>query len=1015
MNQKITIPVAASLDTSSVEQAVNAMGQRIAQANRVQYQPVTAKSVDDVKRLNAALNEVLKTQTGLRKRVQDTGQSTTPFTEWDWARMYPHAASRGAAMQNIFERVVGHGAFTPLPTSPQQPNVPLGQNKPNGQGGMGGAAAGVAQAGLRAAGPAGGVAANAIGTGMSAGFGAGLMGLVGGMAALGISKAVGAVVESVGQAERNNVEYDKLKRILGDVGVSFGVLKGVVTASADNLKITYEEAGRLSTQFAKLANLSGDQYKSLNEELDTGVGLSRSLGLDPAAGVGLLGQMRGLGITTNSQDSRRFALLIGETIGKSNAFAKAEGVFEAIGGYASSQTRSSMGAANVAGYAGMYAGMVGSGIPGLDPTGAAGLLNKINATLAAGGAKGEASQFFSGIVGHRMGLSPFQTQVLREGGAFATNNEAFGRDSAYARFMGDVGPKGSTTFLQGSIDELRRQYGGDKEYLAMATADHLGVNGRQAMALLSIEPSQMGEMQDYAGDLTKISGSGITNLSKALYGSSDERRALANNYLSRRGAEAISEDDRKKLEAASGSDEALKQALASMAAKYDQERTTGSDIRDSKNALDNIKTNLADKLVPIALEMRHGIMHMAGNGKKSPQEIMKEVLELESKDRTNTIKGQFGAKSDPLIERLEHLQNKERSLDPVALNHTYRDKPEVLDQKLKERADVQREIIEIEGKLKKLSEDKAKALEAETTELNKNLLAVKTGGMAGPKTEVSPPTTGDFSRVDRRHGAAPGAAGGRGSGSSYDPLRTDGGAAPLPGDLSEKLAEAERKNNLPAGVLKSVIQQETGGDKSYLDDPTKPHYPMGADGKRRTRDGTVSSAFGPFGILADSTAKDPGYGVAPLRDKGIDEQIRFAAEYLAARSKREGGIAGGLAAYGEGPRYSRQVLGRLGNPDAAAPPRGQAPSAQDQPPAPAQPPRGKEGTPAASVGMQTESSYKPGAVTSAPLAPLSGEANVTVDLSPDARRLLATPAAPMSMRLGPATPLGLKAPASMRK
>lgn len=979
MNQKITIPVAASLDTSSVEQAVNAMGQRIAQANRVQYQPVTAKSVDDVKRLNTALNEVLKTQTGLRKRVQDTGQSTTPFTEWDWTRMYPHAASRGAAMQNIFERVVGHGAFTPLPTPPQQPNVPPGQNKPNGQGGMGGAAAGVAQAGLRAAGPAGGVAANAIGTGMSAGFGAGLMGLVGGMAALGISKAVGAVVESVGQAERNNVEYDKLKRILGDVGVSFGVLKGVVTASADNLKITYEEAGRLGTQFAKLANLSGDQYKTLNEELDTGVGLSRSLGLDPAAGVGLLGQMRGLGVTTNSQESRRFALLIGETIGKSNAFAKAEEVFEAIGGYAGSQTRNSMGAANVAGYAGMYAGMVGSGIPGLDPTGAAGLLNKINATLAAGGAKGEASQFFSGIVGHRMGLDPIQTQILREGGAFATNDEAFGKGSVAERF-GISGPGGNTTFLQGSLDELRSQYGNNKGLLAQATANHLGIGMRQAMALLSVGPEQMGEMQSYAGDLTKISGSGITNLSKALYGNANERRALADNYLSRRGSDAISEDDRKKLEAASGSDEALKQALASMAAKYDQERTTGSDIRDSKNALDNIKTNLADKLVPIALEMRHGIMHMAGNGKKSPQEIMKEVLELESKDRTNTIKGQFGAKSDPLIERLEHLQNKERSLDPVALNHTYRDKPEVLDQKLKERADVQREIIEIEGKLKKLSEDKAKALEAETTELNKKLLAVKTGGMTEPKPEGSTPTTGDFARTDRRHGEAPSAGAGRGSG--YDPLRT---SAPLPGDLDQKLAEAERRERLPAGVLKSLIQQETGGDRSYLDDPGKYHYPMGADGRRRTRGGTISSAMGPFGILADSTAKDPGYGVAPLGDKNsIDEHIRFASQYLAARSRQAGGIAGGLAGYGEGAKYSRQVLSRMG-------------------------------TPAASVGMQTESAYKPGAVTSAPLAPLSGEANVTVDLSADAKRLLSTPSAPLSMRLGPATPLGLKAPASMRQ
>lgn len=324
-------------------------------------------------------------------------------------------------------------------------------------------------------------------------------------------------------------------------------------------------------------------------------------------------------------------------------------------------------------------------------------------------------------------------------------------------------------------------------------------------------------------------------------------------------------------------------------------------------------------------------------------------------------------------ERLDHLRNKERSLDPTALAHTYRDKPEILDAKLKERAEVQREIVEIEGKLKKLSEDKARALEEETKALNERLRAMKTGGEGDITVAAAQQAAGG-----RIPGVAPGGGAGRGGG--YDPLRTD---APLPGDLDQKLAEAERRKGLPAGVLKSVIQQETGGNKAYLDDPGKYHYPMGPDGRRRTRGGTVSSAFGPFGIL-ESTAKDPGYGVAPLNDKGIDEQIRFASEYLAARSKQAGGIAGGLAGYGEGARYSRQVLSRMG-------------------------------TPASTMGMQNESSYKPGAVTSAPLPPLTGEASVTVDLSADAKRLLAPPSANMSMRVGQATPLGLKAPASMRQ
>jgi hypothetical protein len=47
--------------------------------------------------------------------------------------------------------------------------------------------------------------------------------------------------------------------------------------------------------------------------------------------------------------------------------------------------------------------------------------------------------------------------------------------------------------------------------------------------------------------------------------------------------------------------------LGQIAARYDQERTEGSDIRDSKNNLDNIKTSLADKLVPLTQAMREPI------------------------------------------------------------------------------------------------------------------------------------------------------------------------------------------------------------------------------------------------------------------------------------------------------------------------------------------------------------------------------------------------------------------------
>ena len=133
------------------------------------------------------------------------------------------------------------------------------------------------------------------------------------------------------------------------------------------------------------------------------------------------------------------------------------------------------------------------------------------------------------------------------------------------------------------------------------------------------------------------------------------------------------------------------------------------------------------------------------------------------------------------------------------------------------------------------------------------------------------------------------------------------------GAIDAQLAEAERRNGLPPGTLSAVIQQETGGRTAeFLADPAKYHYGLNADGKRIAgHTGKVSTAFGPFGIL-ESTGAKPGYGVAPLKDKSIDEQIRFAAEYLAARTKAAGSLAGGLAGYGEGNGYSRSVMGRLG-------------------------------------------------------------------------------------------------------
>lgn len=152
----------------------------------------------------------------------------------------------------------------------------------------------------------------------------------------------------------------------------------------------------------------------------------------------------------------------------------------------------------------------------------------------------------------------------------------------------------------------------------------------------------------------------------------------------------------------------------------------------------------------------------------------------------------------------------------------------------------------------------------------------------------------------------------------------------IPAELDQLLASAEKRVNLPAGTMRSILQQEVGGQVSrFLKDPTTYHYEADAKGRRVSpKTGKVSTAFGPFGIL-ESTARDPGWGVQPLKDKSLAEQVRFASEYLAARSKAAGSLQAGLAGYGEDKKYAQQVSDRIGPTRVAA---AALPSSGDAPP-----------------------------------------------------------------------------------
>ena len=913
MTNKVSIGVEAQLDTNSVSQKINELGQKIAQANKVQYNPVSLKTAEELAKIVKQFETLRRVQGDLNKRMKSTGQGGASLLDADWDKLYPDPHSRSRQMRKAFEYSVG----------PQFSGGGGGggQQAPRPAPGGGGAGMGtrIVQAGLGAAGPAGGVAAGALGTGMSAGFGAGLMGLMGGMLALGVGKLVGSAMEKIGQAEANNIALDRLKRTLGDVNVAFDSLKKVVNSAGGNLGLTYEEAGKLATQFVKLGNLSGDKMSSIGGELGTGVGLSRAFGMDPSQGVGVMGQMRGVGATSNTQESRRFALLIGETIGKSNAFAKSEEVMEALAGYATSQTRNNMGRANSEGFAGMYSSMVGSGIAGLDPSGAGSIMNRMNASLSGGGAKGEASQFFTAMVGQRMGLSSLQTQVMREGGMHSTNSGMFGDDSIYKRYMGKSGPGGDSTYYENTRAQLEKQYGGnsDDEKLlrAQAFGNHTGLNMNQSMAMLSLKPNQMGGMEKY-GKLENFNAAGIGNISKVLYGSDSERQGVADGLMKRKD---VTTEEKSRISAAmAGGDVDLqKEVLATLVASRDQEETLGKVARDQKARLDNIGTDLADKLVPAVVAMRAGIMFLAGGGKKSEREVLKEMAALDSKDKRETIGantkqsileaiGEGDAVTAKHKAALDNIKKNGKSMSPEDLAAAQAELGRLWKEKAYKDEEIRKRILALEKEKERLLKLEVESLNATVKKISlQSGDALGAGGSSSAATGVAPGAGGSGTASG---GGGGGSSGGGGKSGALDTTSIDA-----------QLAEADRLQKFPPGTMRALMQQETGGKQDYIDDPSKYHYGLNKDGRRIAgHTGKVSTAFGPFGIL-ESTAKKPGYGVAPLKDKSMGSQIQFASEYLAGRVKSAGSLEGGLSGYGEGPAYGRSVMSRIGRGGSALP------------------------------------------------------------------------------------------------
>lgn len=659
----IKIPVSAQFDAADLKQQIQmvndqirVLASQVGQANNQKFEPINVKSKEDLDAFIKQMQKLLKIQTELKTTMGKTGQGQTNPLMADWKKMYGDQAERIKKMQNMlqflgveFDDQPAPKPKPPAPTpsnpSPAPHSRPQNNNQPpawqNHLSTM-----------LRNAGPVGGTISGAMNAGLSGGAGAGLMGLVGGLAALGVGKIIGAIADKIGQAQDNVIGLDKLYRQVGGI-VSFSSLQRGVMSTANRLGMTNGDAIALASTYSRAANIQPGQ--NLGTGMLVSGGLARSYGLDPNSVAGTIGQLSASRVVNNDQQLRRMGLLMGEAIGKSGAFAQAGEAMQAISDFATQQARMSLTAPNVPGYAGAMAGLMSSGIPGMDLQGSTNLLGRVNANLQRGGAMGDPSRAFMARMALRNGINnPMALEVLQSGGAFGTISSTLGPDSLYGqRFGGNY--QGDQTLLDMTRQSIHRAYGYGPDSV-VALSRHLGVGINDALAIDQMSSADMSGVSDRLRRL-KINPDSVNATSYAALGQIQSGKGLevmGNEYLKRGSLDA---GERQRLtDALRGADpQKLKDVLTEVAATHGPAKTEGSEIRDNVAKLNNQFEDYARRALPALDVMRMALVKMTGGSEDSLRRDYEKGMRLDTQQQARR---KYGWRLDAYQQEMNTLQDK---------------------------------------------------------------------------------------------------------------------------------------------------------------------------------------------------------------------------------------------------------------------------------------------------------------------------------------------------------------------
>ena len=289
----------------------------------------------------------------------------------------------------------------------------------------------------------------------------------------GIGAGVAGLVHGHDLATRESHPIDFLKRQLGDVGVNFSGLRDLNRDSARGYGINSIESADYARRFAKSGNLRG--MDGLGGELKNAYGFSRSYGMDPGAGVGFFGAMRGVRVTIDETSSKKLAMTLAESIEKGGNSAQAEEVMAALQQFGTMHARSTLSHPNMDAMAGSISALTRLRLPGLDASGAASMLMQADQAMRGGRAKGEASLNvgFGALSRSNPGISAFGAKALMGLGLFGTGEDLAA--SPWGRATGFKGG-GKTTNFDAVRGMLQKHYGNNPEVLMASMQGFFGLN-----------------------------------------------------------------------------------------------------------------------------------------------------------------------------------------------------------------------------------------------------------------------------------------------------------------------------------------------------------------------------------------------------------------------------------------------------------------------------------------------------------------------------------------------------------